>query len=743
MPDQIFSPATMDHHQPARLSKTLPKDFTFFNPDAEPRTPERPTEEVNVPPAPNHASCPFRRQRLDVLSTFEAKPMTFSPPDVPLPSIEVPDETAVTSPTLSSHDPAAASEFDNHLQVPARERLEFRTPPAQIRDAVTCQDMSSFPVANEAADNAASISRPSSACSNISNSSVSSCESYLSRPSFGGSCTSPESEIQDPFVAHPPPSSKNKEKEEEDFVTPPPMPEATPICGASFDAHAHNEPRWTADMDNHLWNTYQTYLQNPTATPFKTVPGSLPPLGVSHRVAREARKTWPRARRASPLAMKAGKPRRTPLRRDVTPANKQQSSSVAATGERSGSTTPTAGSPSSKKKKRKKQRTWPRSNASTRRRLKELCKRKFSIAPHYQRLLQSRSPSPFAEASASSQPGPLRRMLSFSSGHAASFTRDLGVSLVASSLPTTVCGSSAEANAFDISRGEQTNNGNETAQSILPSIEFSQSDDPQESNVNPISNNNAFLGQQPSNNNMRRLGSPFMYRTWGPDKLHRRRNPSAPTNRHPGTMHVTGVRLRSPIPEDMFPGAHKRRALNHTQDDDDDGDPPYGPDGFGHDLPDLLSDGNKNAVNRRIRLRNRGATTGAISSRERLLQLFTPPSASQMISSSGDTNNNDNLGLPSSSHHHHNPDEPTQATNAKRLGSPFCLAGSGGLHVSSHSEPFAAVNSQCEQQLGEHKSVSAPQHETDRIMPYVAGMDDGPSVTGQNTESIERSASFH
>ena len=38
-------------------------------------------------------------------------------------------------------------------------------------------------------------------------------------------------------------------------------------------------------MDNHLFNVYQMYLADPSVTPFKTVPGSIPPTGVCHRVA--------------------------------------------------------------------------------------------------------------------------------------------------------------------------------------------------------------------------------------------------------------------------------------------------------------------------------------------------------------------------------------------------------------------------------------------------------------------------
>lgn len=617
-----------------RLSRTLPKDFAFY---PEPRTPERPARELDVPPPPQHNSHRSRKPRLDILSTFEPKSMPFCSPDVPLPSIEVPNESVASFD--SERDILPHDQSSSYLQVPSRERLEFRTPPAQIRDIAADESFNE----NYASAYGNSISRPSSACSNASNSSASSCESYLSRPSVEGSCTSLESDSYDPFFSYP--LSSRKEELQ--------SPSRTGTTSAT-DFGSSAVTVWTSDMDNHLWNTYQIYLQNPMITPFKTVPGSIPPLGVSHRVAREARRTWPKIRRTSPFPAKVTKHKRRSLYPDTFTGIKE---SPIDTGNdtRSGSTTPTASTP-------KAQMFWPRSNASTRRRLKELCKRKFSIAPHYQRMIDSRSPSPFPEIFGPSESQPQRPWTS--AGHTTtSFARDLGVSLVSTSLstamPTTTAVNMPGATGHDWLSNAVAST---IPSSVLPAP-----------TLQTFSNNPSLANPR----EVPRLGSPFAYHTWGPDKLHRRLHRSASMS-NPDTMHVTGVRLRSPIPEEMYAGANKRRAISRLDDE-------VNPNGraIQPELPELLSDDHKNINQRRVRLRNRGATTSAVGQRERLQQLFTPPS---QFGSSG-------IGARPSSSSQSIPSTISQANDIKRLGSPFSLRKlPRSRHAPSRSEPFVASN---------------------------------------------------
>jgi len=131
-------------------------------------------------------------------------------------------------------------------------------------------------------------------------------------------------------------------------------------------------------MDNHLWTTYQLYLQDPTVTPIKTLPGSIPPLGVCHRVARQAKQTW-RDSKAKAAAKHSAA-------RFSTPQPGLPRSQVDIESALSDNEMPTMAAHVV---------LWPKPSA-TRRRLRELSKRRASIAPHYIRLIQSRSPSPFA-----------------------------------------------------------------------------------------------------------------------------------------------------------------------------------------------------------------------------------------------------------------------------------------------------------------------------------------------------------
>ncbi|KAG9715323.1 hypothetical protein KCU59_g19890, partial [Aureobasidium melanogenum] len=225
------------------------------------------------------------------------------------------------------------------------------------------------------------IQRPSSALSTFSDSSATSQgSSFDSKSSFdAGSCTSPESDIGDPFAF---------------FERKSGAPGSTTPSSGFPNAKrikTMRHPHFTPEMDNHLWFTYMSYVQDPRVTPFKMLPGTSPPLGVCHRVAREAKATW-RPNRVS--CAPNGIPRisiQCPDSSDpVSPSDAMDQS------------TPTAAyshNPVALK--------WPRSEGATRRRLRELCKRKPSLSAHYMRLLRTRSPSPFessSSVSASSSP---------------------------------------------------------------------------------------------------------------------------------------------------------------------------------------------------------------------------------------------------------------------------------------------------------------------------------------------------
>ncbi|KAL4877576.1 hypothetical protein BJY04DRAFT_221948 [Aspergillus karnatakaensis] len=608
------------------LSRTLPKDFTYFS-AGEPRTPERASIQLDAPPPPpRHSSSRLRRSRVrsgtDLFSQVSLDFNTFDPvaPDMPLPSIEFPP--ARDSSAVQSQYGAVVPPTNDHFLAPPRARMALKTPPAQIRPDPIESELSSPWSSWNPQVAGADIERPGSACSNFSDSSVSSIETFGSRQSVGGSCTSTESDHHDPFF--------HLELAPKQALEMSPMP--VKIQRKNLKSSKPKE-RWTSEMDNHLWNTYQLYIQDPTITPFKMTPGSIPPLGVTHRVAREAKRSW----------------ERNGIRLD-----KQFTS--ADTAPRSGDSTPTGREHAAKP-------SWPKSESSTRRRLKLLCKRKFSIAPHYQRMMQSRSPTPFMDlfSRASDAPPRVEAPVNDSTAYA---TRDLGVSLVSSSDP----GPLAELAAQD----PFTEASTEISVSRIPGTSLGGlgSSLPTKSS--------SFDGSSV----VPRLGSPFSYHTWGPNNVKKRNQRHTPRARRE-TIHVTGSRLRSPPRMDPLPNlaTHKRSTSTVTTTSPTDEETQ-------RNLEELFRQGKLNeSGHRRVRVRNRGVTMGAAATPKNLDQLFSPPSSSSRKEET-----------PSMEKPMPNPLLNLSGENIKRLGSPFKMegfrrtapAGRISRHAPSLSDPFAS-----------------------------------------------------
>lgn len=606
------------------LSRTLPKDFTY--PSAgEPRTPERASVHLDAPPPPpRHSGSRLRPSRVrsgtDLFAQVSRDFSVFDPaaPDMPLPSIEFPptrDASAVQC------EPAMSPKND-HLLAPPRPRVALKTPPAQIRpDPVEVESTSSWSAWNPRAFGE-EIQRPSSACSNASDSSVSSIETFGSRQSVGGSCTSTESDAYDPFFHI--------------ELTPKQTADTSPLT-ANLSSKRQNltktKERWTLDMDNHLWNTYQLYIQDPTITPFKMTPGSIPPLGVTHRVSRQAKRTWER--------------KGTRLDKQFTSAN---------TAPRSGGSTPTGREHTSKP-------SWPKSEASTRRRLKFLCKRKFSIAPHYQRMMQSRSPTPFLDLFSRPSDAPPRvdDPVNTSAVYA---TRDLGVSLVSSSVPSPLAELATQdplpSSSTELPRPQVLNTPRSELGGPLPT------------------KSSSFDGSGV----VPRLGSPFSYHTWGPNNIKKRHQRHTPRARRE-TIHVAGARLRSPPRMDPLPNL----ANSHSSSSNAAPESPTDEE-TRRNLEELFRQGKLNdAGHRRVRIRTRGATTSSAVTPKGLDQLFSPPSSSSR-----------NEETPSTEKPMPNQILNLSGEHIKRLGSPFKMEGfrrtapPGRIsrHAPSLSDPFAS-----------------------------------------------------
>lgn len=238
-----------------------------------------------------------------------------------------------------------------------------------------------------------SFERSGSVCSSLSDSSVSSCGSSAFSAPNNGSCTSPESEATDPFFEDDMPKNA-------DIVTSPDLHSTSPT---NKRVKVHRHIKWTQAMDDHLWMTYMQYLADPRVTPFKMLPGTSPPLGVCSRVASKARRTWS--------------------------SHRATTSGIDAVMTSDGDRMQREGSPDTIRPNAKdaKQPQWPRSDSNTRRRLRSLCKRKPSLSAHYQRLLHTRSPSPFPSSSSADRT---------SEAPTAFASHDMKISLVTATAPS-------------------------------------------------------------------------------------------------------------------------------------------------------------------------------------------------------------------------------------------------------------------------------------------------------------------
>lgn len=646
-----------------QLSRTLPKNFTFPSLYDEPKTPERPSVRAEVPPPPRHSfsSCRLPRNRVrsgtDVCARMDLDIFQFQGlPDVPLPSIEVAPNVNLESPA-----PEERVEDDRYL-APPRKRMEFKTPPAQILGAPQDSYETSNPwVSWELTPARHEISRPGSSCSNLSDSSVESIDTLSSRCSVGGSCTSVESDLCD--------SNFPLEFPKEQEMSSPTLPKKQMVKRAST-----KDKSWTREMDNHLWNTYQLYLQDPTLTPFKMTPGSIPPLGVTSRVTRRAAKSWEKKNTR------------------FTQTLHTQAS------DRSGSSTPKAIDGKSSP-------PWPKSDAKTRKRLKLLCRRKFSIAPHYQRIMQSRTPEPPTN------------MSRWKDSHETYATRDLGISLVSAHNPTPLAQLAEET----VTNEHNTEWFNQPVQNPL---------EPQPNLAQPQPSNqflNVETSQPP------RLGSPFVYNTWGPGESSRPVK-DRPTAIRRETVHVPGRRLRR--------AAH----FNMTPADQDDvfSSPAYGDKDPSEEevhrrLNHYIRDKKFQDIGHgRVRIRSRGATTsGAVGSRD-VNQLFSPPSslASSQLESEDTT--------PVSKTTPMKQPFPNLGENIKRLGSPFKVEGGfkrretpGRMirHAPSLSDPFSrgipSYPGPMENPSPIQEQTAAPEPLPAFLNPFEEGLSDAERIRRQ------------
>lgn len=620
---------------PARpqLSITLPRNFTFHYTDGQdPRTPERdeiPQQSQPAPPKPYR----LRARRRPGLTQHHLGAQTFTgllPKDTPVPSIEAPQWG-------SSQSQASTSLYagtQEGLLAPESSRPRFVTPPKTPvpQNTVTDNDGPKSRYEWSRPDEEGSIgsaSRPASPCSIFSDSSFSSSKSSISYPSTGGRCITPDTgglyQIDTPSHA----AKAKVEMEPEELMS-------GAQGGVPLRSRwALKQPKWTDEMDVHLWTTYVRYLQDPTVTPFRVGPGRAPPLGVCHRVAREAKRTWRGSKvLSSDVATGKSAMRRQSERhvlRDVfdeANAMKSDFSPSSLTSGRSGSLTPTG--PGPQPQAQQYHHKWPCSDSATRRRLRDLCKQK----PHRNRLeglLQSRSPPSGSQSRprlASPFGGYLSDQPSFSTG-------DMALSLMTSTCSTMQPDGALARLGQESSTSDQQDEGWFGRPLSTPQAGSSQ-----------LSSQGLGTGGIGNGTGSARLASPF--------------NPQRPTGdtqafqRHPsGSSTIPRAALRSPIrfTSATMPlhSALKRRAPSQLVEDDLS---PEGSDMRRNLIEELIGypihDGHR-------RVRSRGFSLGDVSAAAQLSSLFAPPSdhgrgASSDLSTIISGGGSSNVQQPSTAH---------------------------------------------------------------------------------------------
>ncbi|KAL1595188.1 hypothetical protein SLS60_009876 [Paraconiothyrium brasiliense] len=387
------------------LSITLPRNFMFHYQDGQaPRTPEPDAqlEELQPPPPPRQV-LKVRRRRTTFVPT-----QIFNDPDdgMPIPTIEGPElhsDASAELPTLPDVD----NEYLSPALTWSRMLSPPKTPVSQMGSLSSFEGLQHWSEMDQASQSETS-SRPTSS-SGFSDSSHSSFDSFESFPSLGGSCPSSEDERLDPFI----------------FCSP--APKHTPMLSSPLVPQQRQQAKlklkatFTEEMDYHLWMTYMKYLQDPTVTPFKALPTTVPPNGVCHRVARLARHTW-KGPRKSPLATGVRFASRV-VSRSGTPDTIRPA--------KSGSSTPVPGA----------NKPYPRFPAEkqVRRRLRYLAKQKPTLSAHYQRLMH-RSPSPLQSSPPPESSRPAALSSPFSQPAPSFSTRDMNISLATSTAPSMQAG---------------------------------------------------------------------------------------------------------------------------------------------------------------------------------------------------------------------------------------------------------------------------------------------------------------
>lgn len=510
-------------YQHSNGSSTLPRGFRFHHEEGDrPKTPEAliADDEPQQPSPPRPARLKVRKRNV---SSFQAPTQHFlasvAAADVPIPTIEVPQVDSHTSEDSEMPDREVVSIHESGYLAPQGQDRRLFSPPKTPMPTFTVEEgplqRPDWSMGTSSPDDY--FKRPASSHSNTSDFSDDSfySGSRVSRPSDDGSCTSPESEVGDPFTF--PSISKGKGKA---IYRDQPAEQVTTL-NKKLRSKTRKDAPWTKAMSDHLWSTYMLYVQDPTVTPFRISASAVPPQGVLYRVAREAKRSW-----KGPKIIPSTVRRSTRL-----------SSPCGDSLEKSGSITPTGEPP-------KVYAQWPHSSSATRNQLRELCKSKGNTAFQMHHHFQSRSPTPFSKSYRQIRSEEPARISAFN-------TKDIVLSLTTSTAESM----QPDGPLAQLAAEEPSDT---PTMSIFPPME----------EFKPLSFGESRGISLEEEQRSRRLGSPFIARTYGPSTsktFNLNGRPSSPRTQSDTSRPF----LRSPLKFEprSLNGTMKRRAQHDLEEE--------------------------------------------------------------------------------------------------------------------------------------------------------------------------------
>ncbi|KAB8303517.1 hypothetical protein EYC80_004928 [Monilinia laxa] len=362
-------------HQHENGSTTLPRGFRFHHSegDHQPTTPKSSnpagSEGPPSPPRPNRLKV--RRRNV---SNFQAPTEQFlasvAAADIPIPTIEEPQIAPHVSSDCDMPDRDPLS-INTSFLTPHTYNSRFPSLPTTPEPSMSMDEnnfkrpdwsMETLPPKEP------EVERPTSSSSHSSEDSSYS-EGRLSRFSEDGSCTSPDSDSDsdcaDAFSFTPYSKAKGKELNSETNEP------HDPVLNANLSRKTRKNAPWTSAMNAHLWSIYLLYLQDPIVTPFRIGARAVPPEGVCHRVARQAKRSW--------KGLKGINSSKTP-----------NYTSRVVSCEQSALATPIEDRPRTYPQ-------WPHTSSATRAHLRELCRNGDTSSVQLHRHFQSRDPTPFTQ----------------------------------------------------------------------------------------------------------------------------------------------------------------------------------------------------------------------------------------------------------------------------------------------------------------------------------------------------------